>query len=273
MRALVSGSHGFIGGHLCKRLEQLGCEVIRINRELIFSAIDELYIPGSYIFHLASYGNLYYQEDTTEMVRANVVNLHKFLMICAPFPYNVFVNMSTSSIYLPFPTMYSATKKAGEDIVHAYRTIYNKPVINIRPFTIVGPGEHAVHFIPKLIRSCLYGEPIYLNPYPVHDYIDVRDFVEILISIVIPLGVKIRIADYDIGSGKETSNKQILKIVEELTGKKVVLGSSDASEFDCAIRPYDIKKGWSAKSGYPREYVLKQTIADMIEYEKQRSKT
>ena len=170
MKVLISGSTGFIGGHLFRALEQLGHTVVPIYNEKLLSlpylegVISE--VKPDYIFHLATYGNMYNHKDIKKILEANIIKTYNFLQASQKTSYRAFINFSTSSVLLPTQTNYSKSKKASELIAELFPN-----TVSIRPSTVIGIGERTEHLIPKLIRSCLHQEEMSFVAEPTHDFI------------------------------------------------------------------------------------------------------
>ncbi len=260
MKCYISGSHGFIGEHLSKQLEHLGHTVHRVRRN--FTIEDP---TDAYIFHLAAHGNYHHQDDNEEMIYTNVGKLYNLLDYIKDYNFKAFINFSTSSVMLPHQTFYSASKASGEYICKAFAHTYKKPIISVRPFTVIGPGEQKDHLIPTIIRSFLNNKPVTVSPDAVHDYIDVRDVV----SYVIRKSQKLLLYEYghvfEMGSGKEITNYEIACRIEDYMN--TLCGIKKTGD----KRPYDVTEGWSATNPLPRKYTLDQTLMDMIAYEKQKT--
>ena len=75
--ALVTGSNGFIGKHLCDKLLNEGFKVAQFPRTSLFDynnvvkVLDE--VKPDYIFHLAAYGNHSTQQDENQIFISNVL--------------------------------------------------------------------------------------------------------------------------------------------------------------------------------------------------------
>lgn len=239
MKYLITGASGFIGKHIVARLWQQGCEVECMRHSLSTPSSLEADI----IIHLAAYGNHSIQQDIAGIMSVNVVSLIKILNALNKHPYQKFYNISSSSVTLPVKTFYSISKQAGEDICNLYAAMYDKQIVNIRPYSVYGPGEAAHRFIPTVIRALQTGDQIQLDEYATHDWIFVEDFIEAMFS-----------GHTDIGTGESFTNLQVVEMLEEISGKKLNYQAA-------VLRVYD-NPDWRCKVGVPHRSLyegLKQT--------------
>ena len=229
MRYYVTGSSGFIGKHVVKYLQDRGHEVIPVKRGL-YDNVTWLPLDKEFMFvHLSAYGNHYNQTFVEEIINANINDLQFVLDLCSHRNCRKLYNISTSSIQLPKQTLYSVSKHFGELMVESC----NDPrFVNVRPYSVYGPGEAAHRFIPTVIRALRSGETIQLDEDAEHDWIFVEDFVEAMFS-----------GYTQIGTGESKSNLDILKILQEISGK--ILTYTPAK-----LRSYDTKD-WVCKKGVP----------------------
>jgi len=263
-RYACSGSHGFIGEHLVERLTQENDEQlppIRIAR----SGYIPRMVDG--VFYLAAYGNLNGQVDSSQTYEVNLNRVVDALRNVPDRENSFFIYVSTSSVDLPHQTFYSASKRAAEEFLDIYSNKFDFPVAIARPYSVTGPREQEMHLIPKLINSCMTGEEMPFVGEPMHDFIDVRDFVDSLLVIrdnIQDLRGKV----FSVGSGMMVSNETVKDMVEEVTGKQANLKRVES------MRSYDTTD-WVADTteidalGWEPKYNLIQTITDMVnEYEK-----
>jgi nucleoside-diphosphate-sugar epimerase len=248
----ISGATGFVGKHLVKELGQ----VTSIPHETIGTIILK---PFDKFFFLSSYGNLFQQTDSKKTIEANVLDLISIMEQAVKFPFKSFVFVSTSSVKLPVQTFYSRTKKMAEELLLAYMEKYKLPIVIVRPFSITGVGEHKEHLIPTLIKSCFTGELVNFSPDAVHDFIDVDDMVSGLISL--SNGIK---GIYELGSGVQYTNQQVLDLVEFATGTKANINIISSA------RPYDtdswVSNNFKARGfGWLPRKSLEQSIKEMVE--------
>lgn len=214
------------------------------------------------IFHLAAYGNHHHQEDEDEILSANVIKTYLLLKATLDIPYKAFINVSTSSVYgkksepmsekmaLDTDTFYGCTKACGEYLVRAFAKRYNKPIVNVRPFSVYGPGEADFRFIPTVIRG-LKGEEFTLYPKSVHDWIYIEDFIDGLLGID---AKKLKGKAINIGTGVQTSNKTVVRMLEKISGHKA------------KYEEVPSKRGfWQASAGDPK-HTLEEGLKKTYEY-------
>lgn len=285
-KVLITGANGFIGKFLSEALIEWGLKVVGLPRELLSSPSDlEGYfeeIAPDYIIHLATYGNMYDQDDEDEMLSTNVIKLWLLLKATKDINYKAFINISTSSVYgkkvdsmketmLPEGnTLYALTKLCGENLCKHYAKNHNKPIVTIRPFSVTGVGEQEKHLIPTLIKSAFTQELIPLVTEPTHDYIWVGDLVT-AIAILASKADSLRGQVFNCGYGVHYSNGAVRRIVDEVSGRKV------NSSYTKDMRSYD-SDYWVADNtklrsmGWSPVMDLKQVISDMVDDYVERNK-
>lgn len=213
MKYYITGANGFIGKALQERLK--GEDVVCINRNHYPFEFDE----GSTVIHLAAYGNHSYQQDSKQIIRTNISMLQVMLDAFSVSDAAKFINASTSSVTLPVQTMYSASKLFGECLVNSYS---DDRMVNVRPYSVYGPGEALHRFIPQVIKHLNSGEPMGVCTDAVHDWIYIDDFIDALLS-----------GHTDIGTGLQHSNMQVIRMLEQISGKELVYNAVND------LRPYD----------------------------------
>lgn len=256
-KIFCTGSSGFVGTHLCKRL---GDFVPIPHKKITLTDFSNV----TKVFFLSTYGNMYDQTMDWEAVRSNVMDLAYVLNSVDWNKIDSFVYFSTSSVKLKTQTMYSRTKRAAEEILLAYMEKHNVPIIVIRPTSITGCGEQNAHLIPTIIRSCLEGEEMSFVSGATHDFIDVEDIVDGVISLVDNKSKGI----FELGTGKMYTNDEVLKIVEKVTGtkaniKKVPFMRSYDNDNWVATNFKSRNHGWSPKK------TLETSIKEMVNAAKQ----
>ena len=257
----VTGSGGFLGNHLLKKIE--GKTKLIPHKDIATTTLE----PFKYFFFLSTYGNMVFHSEDQKILQANVLDITHTIQQAVKHNFESFVFVSTSSVSLSHQTMYSRTKRAAEEILLSFKEKYGLPICIVRPFSITGVGEQSNHLIPTLIRSCYEGGVVNFVPKPTHDFIDVEDVVKGILSLSKNSAGGI----FELGTGKRYPNQIVLEIVEAVTGKKVNINK--VSHF----RSYDnadwVSNNFKARGyGWLPEKTLEQSIKEMVkEYKNERS--
>lgn len=222
------------------RLELLGHQVLLGDREgNIPEKVDVLY-------DLASYGNIYGQDDREQILKVNVERLRKLLN--QKDMYDKAVITSTSSVTMMQTTDYALSKANAEDLAKQYGATI------IRPYTIYGPGDNPKHLIPTIFRSCMRGDRMNLDSSGYHDYIYVDDLVDIYLDPPSKL--------VEAGTGTATSNLTIFLMIEEIVGHKANLDG-----YIYNSRTYD-SKDWKAPKPIKENMIqLEEGLRRIYDYE------
>ena len=228
MNYCISGESGFIGQAISKYLIGKGDIVFRIPRNFTIEGLICYFgiARPDYIIHSATYGNHYdTQKDFIEMVNANIIGTYNILEAAKTTNYKKFYNISTSSVLLKDKTYYSITKLCGEQLAGMY-----KNVVNIRPYSVYGPGEAKHRFIPTVIDCLNTGSEMILDEGATHAWIFIDDFVIALFA-----------GETEMGGGSKTSNIEVVRMLEYISGKtlKFIPGK---------LRSYD-NDDWPAPKG------------------------
>lgn len=253
-KCLITGSRGFIGSHLLRRLSETGCNPVPLAREMLADpdllkrALREI-VPDV-IYHLAAYGNHYLQTDRNEIFRANLIGTFNLLEAAAENGFHSFVNTGSSSEYgtktspmsermlLETDTFYGAAKVGATFLSRAFARQLGLPIVTVRPFSVYGPGEADNRFIPTAIRCALTGEELLLA-HGVHDWIYVDDFVD-GIMLVSENAASLSGEVVNIGSGTQYTNEEVVKAIELATGRALKIKTTNR------LRVYDTETMWVA---------------------------
>ncbi len=117
-------------------------------------------------------------------------------------------------------TSYEATKGAATLLLQGLSRNFNIPSIILRPYSIYGPMENASRLIPTIFRHFLFNENLKIyNGY--HDFVYIDDVSDIILDIC-KRDWKDKYCGeiINIGSGKQYSNYEVLKICEKVVKKK-----------------------------------------------------
>lgn len=130
--------------------------------------------PDRVVNLAAQAGVRYAAENPHVYVASNVTGFLHILEGCRHHGVEHLVYASTSSVYgantaMPFSehgsaehplTLYAASKKANEQMAHAYAHLYGIPVTGLRFFTVYGPWGRPDMALFLFTRAILAGEPI-----------------------------------------------------------------------------------------------------------------
>lgn len=247
-----TGLSGFIGSNLLKKLPE---DTFHISHESLRTTSLKAY---DYFYFLSSYGNRFDQPSEYDTYRANIEDLLYVIKKSKGIKFKSFVYLSSSSVQLRKQTTYSRAKRAAEEILLAHLEKNDFPICIIRPFSVTGVGEQKEHLIPVLIDAAFTGRQINLVPHATHDFIDVDDVTDGILSLS-KHGAR---GIFQLGTGVKYSNLDVLKLVEKVTGKKIKFTIIDS------MRPYDNEdwvstnfkaRGW----GWSPRKSLEQSIQEM----------
>lgn len=284
-RIAITGSHGFIGEAIVKRLQQDN-NVLLVSRDYSTDLLWGYQIKGfnpQIIINLAAYGNHSDQTDDTNTFRANLLNLYTLLGVTCDLPYEAFINFGSSSEYgrkiLPMKeddclepmTMYAATKAAGTMLCRGFAKKYDKPIVTVRPFSVYGPGEADHRFIPTVIKSLIKDEQFTLDKDALHDWIYIDDLVDGVLAVIDNVDA-FKGNAVNIGTGKQYKNDELVSMLSLISGKK------PKTEISTVLRPND-SKIWVADTrllklvGFKAQTTLMEGLKKTYEFYKEKYET
>ena len=265
--ALVTGGLGFIGRHLVRAL--LDCEKNVTVVDSCATASDGALPSGAdlvradirdaeqvkhalssadLVFHLAgnSSGTLSVLDSRLDF-ETNALGTFNVLEGVAAAGARRLVYVSSASVYgvpLRFPMdedhptqpfmPYGASKLAGEIAALAQFHALELPVVVGRPFCVYGGGENpdiALVEVSRYLRWHLNDRPVEIvgdSDRKTRDFVHVSDVVAALLLLAdrAPAG-----AVYNIGSGTETSMRELMTIIGDVTGRPASIAEiSDVSD-------------------------------------------
>lgn len=251
-RVLVTGASGFVGANVTRRLCDDGHEVTAAVRP--GADLWRLEAPGSnparmriepldvadeqavarvvaelrpqWTFHLAAHGAYHWQTDTQRIFSTNLLGTVSLVEACRACGCEAFVNAGSSSEYgykdhapgedeaLAPSSPYAVAKAAAS--LYCRREPADSPmrVSTLRLYTVYGPLEDPRRLLPRLLVHGMRGElPPLVSPDVAHDFVAVEEVVEafLLAAERAPQG-----ALYNVGSGRQTTLREIVEIVRRV---------------------------------------------------------
>jgi GDP-4-dehydro-6-deoxy-D-mannose reductase len=290
MRALVTGSNGFVGHHLIDHLLDNGDEVLGADRdvdvtdEVAVRKVFETYRPDV-TYHLAALTHVGESWDhANEFTRVNVVGTHRVLDAAFDaVPSSTTVVVSTSEVYgivseedqplretfrLAPANPYSTSKVEAEHVAHDAFRLRGQRVVIARPFNHLGPGQSTTFVVPALVTRLLDARENGDDHIAVgdlstrRDFSDVRDVVRAY-RLLAQFGLSGEA--YNIASGQDVALSDIAhQLVSQLApGVALVVDTS-------LLRPVDIPvfRGSFQKlneaTGWSPQITLHQTLEDVV---------
>jgi len=291
MRYLVTGARGFAGRHLVYHLRKLGhgviawdredCDLLKIRRTK--DKIASLKPEG--IFHLAApqtsvgqswkdrIGTITDNRQATLSVLVAASSLNPKPKVFFTSSAEVLGNAGSEPLAETTPTHplnpYALSKVEGEELCRHYWKNFGVPVVIVRAFNHIGPGQRKDFVFPNFARQIArieegsgVGEILVSNLAARRDFTDARDMV-VAYSTLMERGIPGEI--YHAGSGKSWSIREILEILLDLSPAQIKI-VVDPDRF----RPNDIpeQKCDPAKIkalGWKPKIPLTQTLTDILE--------
>jgi dTDP-glucose 4,6-dehydratase len=143
-----------------------------------------------------------------------------------------FLNISTDEVYgelkeegqfdesspLNPNSPYSVSKASADMLGRAYHRTYGLPVITVRPCNNYGPWQYPEKLIPLTIARALNDEkiPVYGEGLNVREWIFVTDCAGAIFRILVDGNIG---EAYNVGSGEEKRNIDVVKGILKLLGK------------------------------------------------------
>lgn len=292
MKLLVTGGAGFIGSEFVRQTVSLGHEIAVIDK-LTYAAdknrisdvlnsiqffegdiADRTFVRDVFltfrpeiVVHWAAESHVDRSIlQPAVFMTSNIIGTQTLLDVSKDFDIQKFINISTDEVYgdlgdsgsfyedtpLNPSSPYSVSKTSADMLGRAYLRTYGSPVITIRPSNNYGPWQYPEKLVPVVILKALGNEkiPVYGAGENIREWL----FVEDCASAVISLINNGKIGQiYNIGSGNEKRNIDVVKFILDLLGKPHELiefvQDRPGHDFRYSLNYDKIKSeiGWSSK--------------------------
>ncbi|ASY15373.1 dTDP-glucose 4,6-dehydratase [Candidatus Planktophila sulfonica] len=161
-------------------------------------------------------------------VTTNVLGTTNLLNAWRSFQNNRFIQIGTDEVYgslqvgfaneqfrLMPSSPYSASKASADLIALSYRHTYGMDVIVTRCSNNYGPNQNSEKLIPKMIEAIQANHDlqVYGDGSNVREWIHVGDHVSAIMQIA--TAIKPQSSVYNIGTGVELTNLQIIKLLQD----------------------------------------------------------
>jgi len=213
----------------------------------------ERYRPRRVIHLAAQAGVRYSISNPSAYVQSNLVAFGNILEASRSQSIEHLVYASSSSVYgantkQPFSiqdnvdhpiSLYAATKKANELMAHTYSHLFGLPTTGLRFFTVYGPWGRPDMAYFKFTKAVLAGEPIdvYNHGQMRRDFTWIDDIVDGVVRLLdhVPTGNPVWSGEhpdpsssrgpyrvYNIGNNKPEQLEDLIKAIEQATGRAAV---------------------------------------------------
>jgi len=292
VRALVTGGGGFVGRHLGEHLRSVGDEVVSLDLEVDVAdpeAIGEAVRAArpDAVYHLAARSHVGQSwQLPAEVLRVNVLGTAGVLAAARTLdPPPVVLAVSSAEVYgavepdqLPIAesaplrplSPYAASKAAAEQLAVQAHLGYHQPVVVVRPFNHIGPGQAPSFVVSALAKRIVEAERAGSAQVAVgrltarRDYTDVRDVVRAYRALVT---AGVRGATYNVCSGRDVAVLEVAQRLCALAEVEVELVEDPelVREVDVPVLVGDGSR-LRADTGWRPRIPLDQTLADVLAY-------
>lgn len=266
-KCYVTGSNGFLGTHLVKKLKSYGAKVITLNRKKC-DVTDETQVLQSIekykpeiIYHLAA--SLGREKDGWRSVlNTNLIGTLNILKSANEVNSVKSVVLMGSSDDYNTNSVYGITKKVASEIglLHSRNSCYS--VVTLKPFIVYGPGQKNDMFVPAMIRAHIENKIFFMSKgLQKRDFVYIDDVIDSIILASVTENVSGEIID--IGTGKGTPIVELAETMKQIVNLKYFAGGTSMRHGELLENVADIKKakeliGWEAKVNI--EEGLKKTL-------------
>lgn len=250
-KILVTGCSGYIGSHLCKRLESeyevYGLD-IRPNEHPVkqFFQVDinrplEVGFEFDAVVHLAALVNVGQSEEMP--IQYYITNLNGTMNVLNKIKTKNFIFASTGAAE-SCNSAYGISKRAAEDVVREYCTVHNPtPYTIFRFYNVIGSSGYAPTNPDGLMFNLMKSEytrefTIFGNDYDTPDGTCIRDYVHVdEICEAIRLAIEEPANNTEsLGHGVGYSVKEIVNIFETVNDARLHVGTDEAITINYAPR-------------------------------------
>lgn len=245
MNILITGSKGFIGSNLVKKLSEY--KIVGVDLKDGHSILDSNFINALFEFyqfdvviHLAAIAGVGYSiQHSEEVLNNNIIGFD--ILAKAAIKHNVkhFIYASSSSVYGDDGTQkspYAVSKATNELQAAMYSNLSDMKFTGLRFFTVYGEGIREDLAISKFIKAMQSDLPIHVygDGNQSRDFTYVDDICE-AIKLIVESDKAWKNEVFDIGFGKNTTVTELVKILKNHinpTWNKIIYEQE---------KPYDVK--------------------------------
>lgn len=301
MNFLITGAAGFLGSAIANHLAREGHHVRGLDNlstgdpqvlspDVIFTRGDVRDRPKLWtllqeidcVFHLAARvsvpESMLYPSEYNEVNVGGTVSLmeamrdvgvRRVVFVSSGAVYGDQKEQPLKESTSPNPrSPYAVSKLAAEYYVRTIGDLWNIETVALRVFNAYGPGQHlpASHppVIPNFLRQAVRGGTLVMhaNGQQTRDYVFVDDVVRAMVAAATVANINRQIIN--IGSGSETSIRELVKLVLEITASKAEVIENPRTEAGVARMCADLSLARD-KLGYQPRISLAEGLRITLE--------
>lgn len=274
-----NGKHRNISGHLAKN--EIELETIDIGSYEMVKYVFEKHKP-EYVSHQASLMILDSNKFPHKAIETNIQGTFNIIQACSEYKIKKLTYGSSASVYgnprfvpvtedHPFDnqTLYGATKIAKEALMQSWAITNNVPFVGFRYFNIYserqGLGAFYTQVFQKWIHAIHNGDEIimYGDGEQTLDLVHSSDAARA--NVLALFNDKVKNEHFNVGTGIETSLKDILNLIEKLLGKKAKIRHVDSDPHLVRRRCASIKK-INEQLGFEPKVTVEEGTKKYIQY-------
>jgi GDP-4-dehydro-6-deoxy-D-mannose reductase len=297
MRVLVTGATGFVGRHLALHLAAEAHEVVGASLDSSALGVDINSVPldacdrsavrrllgGGFdvVYHLA-FNRIRPAAMVVTALEGTAILLEEAARVRRPPRIAV---VSSGAVYghasgtdplreddLPAPaTFYAVLKHAQEELAASHVRAWGLPVVILRPFNLIGPGEDGTLVSGAAARQIASGEhaggPITVrvgNVESYRDFIDVRDAVR---GFTAAVAAGEPGEAFNVCSGHAVQVRALLELLRARARRPCEFAVRDEPLSGADI-PYQVGSAarLRARTGWEPRISLEQSVADLLDH-------
>jgi len=272
-KVLITGATGFVGHHLCERLNGEGARVVGLARGpglrplvgVDMRAVDianaaevertVAEVAPEVVIHLAATRNRGVDFSAFRSgYEVNVLGTLNVMEACKRVPHlNRLIHLGTCEEYgsaeIPFDesareapaSSYGVSKLGATQLLQSAARNWNLPVTILRPTNVYGPGQAEDMFLPALITALMQGRAFSMTPgEQTRDYVYVDDLVEAILCAIrarVPAGSVV-----NIGAGQPVRIKDVASLALLHFDPR----AADLLSFDKGYRQGEVMEYWAS---------------------------